>query len=398
MSAGEFEGHEALIAELRAGTLDAPDHLQRRVLAGAPEKRRRWSEMSGRKRVFAVVAITATLAVGAALVHTAFSNPNSRGVLSPGPVRQGAAFAHGFRGATGAKGATGNAGPVGAIAPTATRHGLKLSSASGPYYGTAAARGNTESLQADALKGNLKYRANGSGTVQIPTHRHVHASASLQVVVPNNDALSNATHQATAIVTALGGYAQTVHQSTGTRDGSAFLDLRVPVGKANLAIEKLGALGRVVSQQVATQDLEQKYTRQVDTIGRLLRSIAVYKQALQSGSVSGFQRVEVENRLAQAEYYLAQARKAHKNTVAAAATTDIQLTLATNQHAFVAPPGKTGRFGRLLHNAAQFLALEGIIVLYVLIVAGPILLIVGLAWWLTRERRRREERELLASA
>ena len=33
MSAFEFEGHEALVAQLRAGTLDAPDHLQRRVLA-----------------------------------------------------------------------------------------------------------------------------------------------------------------------------------------------------------------------------------------------------------------------------------------------------------------------------------------------------------------------------
>src|SRR5258706_1196519 len=94
MSAFEFEGHEALIAALRAGTLAAPDDLRQRVLAGRPEKRRRWSEMSGRKRVFAVVAIAATLAVGAALVQAAFSNPNSRGVLSlsPRPVRHSPAF------------------------------------------------------------------------------------------------------------------------------------------------------------------------------------------------------------------------------------------------------------------------------------------------------------------
>ena len=48
-------------------------------------------------------------------------------------------------------------------------------------------------------------------------------------------------------------------------------------------------------------------------------------------------------------------------------------------------------------SAAHFLALEGIIVLYALIVLAPVLLLGALAWWIVRERRRREER-LLASA
>ena len=55
------------------------------------------------------------------------------------------------------------------------------------------------------------------------------------------------------------------------------------------------------------------------------------------------------------------------------------------------------RVGRLLGSAGHFLALEGIIFLYALIVVAPLLVIGGLAWWLVRERRRREER-LLASA
>ena len=379
MSASEFEGHEALIAELRAGTLDAPDGLQRRVLEGRQSRRQRWAEMSRRRQALWLIPVAATLAVGAALVHGAFPGSNST-QAAPLTPRLAVTRVHGRVPASAKAAHKLNAvGAAGAVGWTGAQEMAPQAAANRALYSTADS-------------------ATSLGTVQIPTHRHVHASASLQVVVPNNDALSNATHQATAIVTALGGYAQTVHQSTGTRDGSAFLDLRVPVGKANLAIEQLGKLGRIVSQQVSTKDLEQKYTRQVDTIGRLLRSIAVYKQALQSGSVSGYQRVEVQNRLTQAEYYLAQARKAHKNTVASAATTDIQLTLATNQHAFVAPAGKTGRLGRLLHNAAQFLALEGVIVLYVLIVAGPILILIGLAWWLARERRRRDEKHLLASA
>jgi hypothetical protein len=33
MSGFEIEGHDALIAQLRAGTLEAPGHLHRRVLS-----------------------------------------------------------------------------------------------------------------------------------------------------------------------------------------------------------------------------------------------------------------------------------------------------------------------------------------------------------------------------
>ena len=57
----------------------------------------------------------------------------------------------------------------------------------------------------------------------------------------------------------------------------------------------------------------------------------------------------------------------------------------------------SSRIGRLLGNAAHFLALEGIIVLYALIVLAPFLLLGALAWWIVRERRRREER-LLSTA
>ena len=55
---------------------------------------------------------------------------------------------------------------------------------------------------------------------------------------------------------------------------------------------------------------------------------------------------------------------------------------------------KEGRLGRLLGDAAHFLALEGIIVLYALIVLAPFLLLGALGWWILRERRRREDRLL----
>ena len=78
-------------------------------------------------------------------------------------------------------------------------------------------------------------------------------------------------------------------------------------------------------------------------------------------------------------------------------TAQIQLTLQTSQHA-PAAPHKTGRLGRMLHNIGTFLAIEGIVILYALIVALPIIILIALIWWLIRERRRREEELLAGSA
>ncbi len=234
--------------------------------------------------------------------------------------------------------------------------------------------------------------------VAIPKHRLVHADASLEVQVPNRSALSHATNKASQIVGSLGGYAQSVrYQSSDHGYGNALLALRVPVQKAQVAIARLGGLGKLLSQQVSTKDLQQQLTRQTNGIGSLRRSIAVYMQALQNPSLPASQRVTLQIRLANARHAITQLRRARTGTLQSGATADISLVLTTRQHAVVVTPHRSGRLGRLLGSAGNFLALEGIIVLYALIVLAPLLVLGGLAWWLLRERRRREER-LLASA
>jgi hypothetical protein len=399
MSAFEFEGHEALIAALREGTLDAPDHLHRRVLAGGSVKRRRWSDMSGRKRVFAVVAIAATLAVGAALVHAALSNPNSRQALglSLRPETHGSALiqrgpngppgATGASGTTGANGPTGMAGPAGAHGPAARY---------GPTYGL-----NQESAALSGAKqAPIQRSAAGSPALYIPKNRLVHATAYLSVVVPNHNALTTATNKATGIVTHLGGYAQSVRYSASNRGyGSAYLALHVPLGKTEEAIASLGALGRLVSQTISTQDLERQFTTQTNTISKLSREIAVYEQALASGTLSGQQRLNVQLKLANARHELEGTRTARAHTVKAGSNSSIYLNLTTKRHAaVVAGPHKRGRLSQMLHNAVGFLAVEAFVVFYVIIVALPLILLAGLIWWLTRGRRQRDEKRLLASA
>jgi Domain of unknown function (DUF4349) len=366
--ASAFAGHEELVAQLRANQPVATDRLRERVLSAGQARRR----SPRRKLVLVVVPVAVALAVGAALIH---------GFVSSGSPKRVHA----------------NQSVVGLSSLRPVVHGSvqksapdRLAPGSTTTFNTAAGAAPVK-----ALSGSSRFDA-----VKIPTNRLVHADASLQVQVTSRSALSKATNRATQIVGSLGGYAQNVrYQSSHNGSGSAFLDLRVPVQKAQTAIARLGALGRLVSQQVSTQDLQQQLTHETNQIGSLRRAIAVYEHALASGTLSPSQRVDIEIKLSNARHAITTQRKARQGTLAAGATANISLVLSTNKNAFVTPTHhKSGRFGRLLGSAAGFLGLEGIIVLYALIVISPILLIGGLGWWLVRERRRREESRLLASA
>lgn len=410
MSGSEFEGHEELIAELRAGTLDAPEHLHRRVLAGGAVKRRRLAEMSGRRRVFAAVVVAVTLAVGAAVIHAAVSSNNSPNARADqvfkaalASVRHGASLSGkdaptgptGPQGPTGATGATGLTGPTGANGPT-----LEAGPA-GPQgpAGSAAASPPPTYAPGAPHESALKAINAQQGGLLIPPGRLIHASAELQVGVRNRRALTNATNQAIQIVTHLGGVSQYVQQTSGNGYGNAYLSLSVPLRKAEAAIAELSGLGQVISRQVSFQDLEQRARQQTNAIGTLQRAIQIYEQALASGSLTGADRVRVQVQLSNAEHQLAYTRKAHKSTIASGHTASIQLRITVHRHhAAVAKPAKRGRLGNLLHNIGGFLALEGIIVLYALVVIVPIALLAALLVWILRERRRREERLLAANA
>jgi hypothetical protein len=356
------------------------------VLEGAPAARAPRS----RKRRLALVVVPAAvvLAVGAALVHgfvSSGSHPTAAGVPTLGPI-------HGAV----SKGANQYA-PVRTTPEAATashEQALKARSKSLGAYNLD--QNGVVASAPNALAGVSSGAARRA--LSIPKNRLVHAVASLQVGVKGKD-LSAKTNDASQIVGSFGGYAQSVrYQHSRNGYGNAVLELRVPVQSAEAAIAKLGGLGTLLSQQVSTQDLQAKVTGQTNAIGSLRRAIAVYEKALESTTLSATERVAIQIKLNNARHALARSRHARNATQALGATADLSLLLTTRNHAIV-PAHHHGstRIGRLLGSAAHFLALEGIIVLYALIVLAPFLLLGGLGWWILRERRRREER-LLASA
>jgi hypothetical protein len=371
----ELDGYEALVSELRATAPVAPDRLRERVLEGAPAPRR---HRSRKRRLFLVVVpVAAVLAVGAAVVH-GFVSSGSR----PGAVPLQAAVAHSV--------------PLLGSGGAAKTQQRKL--------GPLAKQGSTLNSGFDAAgtpvkKAEFSPYNNAPSAVTIPTHRLVHAVASLQVQVQSRSDLSAKTNEASRIIGSFGGYAQSVrYENSRHGGGDAVLALRVPVQKAQAAIAKLSTLGTLLSQQVSTEDLQAKLTKQTSAIGSLRRAIAVYEQALQNTALPASQRVVIQIKLNNARRALSRLQHARKGTLASGATADISLLLTTHNGAVVGHKhhGST-RIGRLLGSAAHFLALEAIIVLYALIVISPLLLIGGLVWLLLRERRRREER-LLSTA
>jgi hypothetical protein len=325
---------------LRAHAPVAPDSLRERVLALEPVRR------SPARRVTLVAVGAAALAsVGVALVH---------GFVSSGkqPVAQPTL-------AGAAEGAQVGAAPL-------SPHRV-LSPAPKTFDQAASAKAQVVTGSAGRLQ---------------------HTDASLELKVANDKDLASATTRATRVATSLGGYAQSVHYAS---HGTSILDLRIPAENVQAAISRLAALGTLVSQKISITDLQQRLKTQSDQVAQLRRRIAALQTALKDPSLPDAQRVLLQIRLAESKRALSQRLHARQGTVTAGTMAHIALQIGTEKS--VVAPHKQGRIGRMLHSAVGFLALEGIVILFALIVASPVALVAALIWFW----RRRSVDRLLAA-
>ena len=356
----EESARSALLSELRAATLRAPEPLRERVLAAAPARRRLALRLPSRRLALVVVPVALGLAVTAALVH-GFTGSGVK------PVQDGAAF----------------------VPRTVLR-----AKAAPPVFGVAGGgSGGSDSAvpsPTSSLQTQLPPSVGTGGRLQ-------HTEASLQVRVPDVSRLSAATGAATRIATSLGGYAQSVvYRTPQSGGGASYIELRVPAQNVRTALAKLAALGSLVSQQVSVQDLQHDFAVESAQIAQLRRTVAALQAALRNPALPDAQRVLLQIKLAETKRSLAQRLHARTGTVVSGTTARISLVLSTEK-SIVPVVHHRGRLGRMLHSAVAFLGLEGTIVLYALIVAGPLVLVAALVWGLARLRRRRDEQRLLAA-
>ena len=165
----------------------------------------------------------------------------------------------------------------------------------------------------------------------------------------------------------------------GGKRGGATLVLRVPVTKVETALGELTSLGTILQQRTGILDV----TRRAD---REARQIAQLERELRTASPA--EAVVLR-------YRLQTLRAKHARLLRGARFARIALSLTTPAPQAAAP---ASRLRRTLDDAGTVLARELEILLYALVVAGPLLLLGGAAVAGGRAQRRRSDRRLLERA
>ena len=245
-------------------------------------------------------------------------------------------------------------------------------------------------LEKSTLQAPPEYDTSTAGSGQ----RAQRVSATLTVEVKDANAVSHAAQSALDLTRSLGGYVVASSVATGD-EGSASITVRVPVDKVQDAITGLSDLGRLVSQQVTIDDLQQNLDELTRREASTRTQISRIRARLESETLDPQTEAVLRSRLQTLRADLVSIRGELAATNAEARMSTIQLSVVT--------PGATGavapasRIDRMIDQALNVLAWEGVVALGLLIVLAPFAL-VGLAAWLGRRvYRRHEEERLLAT-
>ena len=203
--------------------------------------------------------------------------------------------------------------------------------------------------------------------------------ATLRLRVKSVDAMSTAAKRAMNLAHGLGGYVASVQYATGKKRGGATLVLRVPVGNVQTALTELASLGTILQQHTGILDV----TRRVD---REARQIAQLERELAEASPAEPPAIRAK---------LATLRAKHARLLKSARLARITLGLTTPAKQAVAAPS---RLDRTLDDAGSVLVRELQILLYALVVAGPLLLLGAVGIAAARVQRRRADARLLERA
>ena len=313
-----------VVAELRVTRPVASPDLRERVLEVAarerPAREPHFSLPQWRRLAFVAVPVAVSVAVGGALIHGLASSGTNGQKAAPAPTLAGS-----------------NGTAVGAIRAPKVPRALQLDKQ--PY--SAVAPSSTRLQQYGAF---------------------------LSLQVKDLGALSDATKRAMRFARDVGGYVAYVRYSSPNRgQGSASLIVRVPVDRVQDVIEEYSNLGTILSQKINIVDVTKAVEEQAHEIARLKAQIA----QIEAGGVTPQERY----RLAELQARLDYLTKHRAATVRRAQFARVALELATKpKHRAAA---STGRFDRTMSDAGGVLLREAEILLYALIVAGPLLLLGG---------------------
>jgi len=288
--------------------------------------------------------------------------------------------------------AIGIAGVAGLAGPNSGQKVPEAARPSAPTPGTGSASDKTTTgefgAQRSAPQALATTAASASGRAQ-------DVEATLTVKVADSDRVSSAAQEALDLTHRLGGHVVSASVATG-EDANATLTVRIPVAKTQEAVTRLSSLGRIVSQQVSIQDLQER----LDALLRRERSVRAQivriSAKLESEQLSAEERAALELRRHNLRNELRALRRGVGSTRSEARFATIELSVVTpDSQGVVVPPS---RLDRSLDKALDVLVWEGIAALVLLLVAAPLALLAVAAWLVRRVYRRHEDERLLATS
>lgn len=248
---------------------------------------------------------------------------------------------------------------------------------------------------AEAALGEALDSSSAPPVTSSQTARAQRVSATLALEVEDPDAVSRAAQSALDLTRRLGGYVVSSSVATG-EEGSAQLVVRVPVAKVQDAIVGLSGLGRIVSQQVTVDDLQEQLDALAAREERLTARIARVRARLATEDLTPQAEAVLRARLASLRGELVRVRSEAAATSAEARMATVSVAIATPDALGVVPVPT--RLERALDEALDVLLWEGVIALAAAIVLGPLALIAAAIWLARRLYRRRDTERLLAAS
>jgi len=236
--------------------------------------------------------------------------------------------------------------------------------------------------------------ATASGALAPAPNRAQRVEATLTVSVAGSDGVSRAAQDAIDLTRSLGGHV--VNAAVATGEGArASLTVRVPVGRVQQAIAGLSALGKIESQQVTIDDLQESLDALARRAASLRSQIVGITARLDDQALDALTRARLEERRRTLRSELRDVRRDLAGTSAEGRFATMQLTVVTSKSLGAVPTAS--RLHRTLDGAVNALVWEGVVALAVAVVVAPFLLVALAVWLAHRLYRRRETERLLAA-
>ena len=212
----------------------------------------------------------------------------------------------------------------------------------------------------------------------------------LELRVPDNDRLSDASADAIRTTRELGGFVVSSNVSTRDRSGEARLVLRVPSRRIQDAIARLSELGTITAQNVQVQDRQDELDRLRRRIDQLRVQRAEVNLRLRTEQLTPPERLRLELQQQRLTGRLNSLTATRNGVAREVAMAEVSLTVRTGKSSSAPTEGRLEVQQETRCTSSPWPAPR----VFVLIVISP-LLVIGLAVWLGRRSLRRREHERL---